>query len=265
LAGTVPPPVTQFSGKTEIIQRRRSAVPGSSAVFLVRQWNPKLAVEVGLASEIQIQLAMNLTKKMILALGLVWVGAVNAQTAATSGSSGSGLLGQRYAELGFGVHDLKFSSHHLYGAALAANVPVVPALLDANVSWEHDWMHGRFGGEGDVFAGTVTAYAPLRGVKPFLGGGLGWQTSGFGSDPHGLWGVSGGVEIAAGDFTVTPRVSYVDDFEETRISTQQWSWAVEGNYWIGGRTGLFASVGRSDVLRSPARSWDYLVGVRMKF
>jgi hypothetical protein len=187
-------------------------------------------------------------------------------SAAFAQSSGSpGLLGQRYAEVGFGIHNLNFASDHEYSAGLGANLPVVPSLLDVGLSYSHDWMHGPFRGHADIFSATPTVYRALNGVKPFAGLGLGWQTTGFGTDAHGLWGATAGVEFAAGDFTFTPRLNYVDDFEVSSASSQQWGWSVEGNYWVTRSTGLFASVGRSEAQHSPAHSWDYQVGLRVKF
>lgn len=206
---------------------------------------------------------MNPTKKMtMLAFGLLLAGVGFAQTA---NDSSPGLLGQRYAELGLARHELKFSGDHAYSLGGGVNLPAVPTLLDVSLGYSHQWMRGARRGHSDIFSAMPIAYAPLKEVKPFVGLGMGWQTAGFGYEPRGLWGAVAGIEFGSGNFTFTPRINYVDDFEVSRVSVQQWSWAVEGNCWLAPRTGIFASVGRSDVVRNPGRSWDYQIGLRVKF
>ncbi len=209
---------------------------------------------------------MKLSKKMTLALGLLVAGAIHAQTAAPSSttSTGSGLLGQRYAESGLGAHDLKFLSDDAYGLSVGANLPVVPALLDAGASYTYNWISGPTRSHSNDFVGSVTAYTALNGLKPFSGVALGWHTSGFGVDNQAMWRATVGLEVPAGDLTFTPRVTYTDDFQVTSASRQQWSWALEGNYQVNPKAGLFASFGHSEERHSPARSWDYRVGVRIK-
>ena len=209
---------------------------------------------------------MKTTKKITLALGLLLAGAGFAQTTATR--SGNGLLGQRYAEFGVGLQDLKFISDHAYSFGATANTPLAPSGLDAGIGYSHAWVDGQIDGHANTFGGYLTAYVPLHDVKPFLSAGVGWEWTRFrrfGDDDQGLWNLAAGVEIPLGAITLTPRVSYADDFEGRFSSDQQWTYEVEGNCWINAKTAVFGSVGKTDVVRSPAEAWNYRLGVRVRF
>jgi hypothetical protein len=211
---------------------------------------------------------MNLTKKITLALGLLAAGVSYAQTPA-DGRYGTGLLGQRYTELSVGLQDIKHVREHGYSVGAEANNPVIPGVLDAGASYSYSWIRGPFKGHANTIGAYATAYAPLHGVKPFVGTGLGyqWTSARFvGSDEHVLWGLTTGVEIPAGErVTVTPRISYADDFEGSRQSTQDWTFSVEGNYWFNRTSAVFASIGKSDIRRSSFDAWNYQVGLRARF
>lgn len=212
---------------------------------------------------------MNLTKKMILALGLLAAGVSYGQTQA-DGRFGQGLLGQRYTELNVGLQDIKHSADHAYSVGAEANNPVIPGVLDAGASYSYSWIRGgSFKGHANTIGAYATAYAPMNGVKPFAGAALGYQWTSVrfaGSDEQALWGLTTGVEIPAGErITVTPRLSYADDFEGSPRSSQAWTLAVEANYWFNKTSAVYGSIGRSDVRRNPFDSWNYEVGLRARF
>jgi hypothetical protein len=210
---------------------------------------------------------MNLTKKITLALGLLAAGVSYAQTQADA-HYGTGLLGQRYTEFNVGLHDIKHVRQHGYSVGAEANNPVIPGVLDAGASYSYSWMKGTYKGHANTIGAYATAYAPFRGVKPFAGVGLGyqWTNSRFSSDEQALWGLTTGVEIPAAErVTVTPRISYADDFEGTARSSQQWTYAVETNYWFSRTSAVFGSIGRTDVRRSSFDAWNYQVGLRARF
>jgi hypothetical protein len=210
---------------------------------------------------------MNLTQKTILALGLLAAGVSYAQTQADA-HYGTGLLGQRYTELNFGLTDIKHVRQHGYSVGAEANNPLIPGVLDAGASYSYSWMKGAFKGHANTIGAYATAYAPFRGVKPFAGVGLGyqWVNTRFASDELGLWGLTTGVEIPAAErVTVTPRISYADDFEGSSRSTQEWTFAVETNYWFSRTSAVFGSIGRSEVQRSSFDTWNYQVGLRARF
>jgi hypothetical protein len=214
---------------------------------------------------------MKLTKKTTLALGLLAAaGASYAQTTAdvSPNSNGLGLLGQRTTELSIGVQDIQHVSEDAYSVGARANNPLIPGVLDAGGSYRYSWTRGEFKGHANTIGGYATAYAPLNGVKPFVGTGLGYQWTNVrlaGNDERALWGLTAGVEIPAGRVTLTPRINYADDFEGSRNSSQEWTYQVEANYWFSKSSAVFASIGKSDVRRSSYDSWNYVIGLRGRF
>lgn len=209
---------------------------------------------------------MKLNQTFTLALGLLAAAVSYAQTPA-DGRFGEGLLGTRFTELSLGLQDIRHSADHGYSVGALANNPIVAGVLDAGASYSYSWMRGPFKGHANTIGAYANAYTRHNGVKPFLGAGLGhqWTTTRFASDKQALWGLTTGVEIPAGAVTVTPRISYADDFEGSRNSSQAWTFAVEANYWFNKTSAVFGSLGKSDVRRSPFDSWNYEVGLRARF
>ena len=165
---------------------------------------------------------MKNTKYITLALGLLTAAAAShAQT--TTMTAPGGLLGQQYTEVSFGLDDVKHISNHGYSLSARANTPLIPGKLDGGGSYSYSWMGGPFRGHANTIGGYATAYAPLQGAKPFVGAALGyqWSSGRFGSgDNQALWGASAGVEIPTGVITLTPRITYADDFKGSRASSQ---------------------------------------------
>ena len=192
-------------------------------------------------------------------------GAGFAQTNAASGNPSPGLLGHRYAELGVGIHDLKFAGDNAYPLGAAANLSAIPSLLDVGLSYAYDWIGGPTRTHRNTFAAAATAYTTFNGMKPFSGLAMGWHTGGFGADDQALWGATLRVEIPVANLASTPHLNYADDFQDKRVNRQQWSRAVDASIQVDSTTSLFVSVGRSAVIRSPDRSWDDQAGVRVRF
>ena len=209
---------------------------------------------------------MNLTKNIIVALGLLTAGVCAAQT---TPPGGDGLLGHRYTELSLGLQDIEESSDHGYAVGARANNPLIPGVLDAGASYSYSWIRGRFRGHANTVGGYATAYAPFRGVKPFAGAGLGYQWTSFSfgnSDDYAIWGATAGVEIPAGPrVTITPRINYADDFDNGRNGGRTWTFQAEANYWFSATSAVYGSVGKSNVRRSPMDSWNYEIGLRARF
>lgn len=212
---------------------------------------------------------MKLTKKITFALGLLATGVSYAQSSApTTTSTGHGLLGHRYTELVFGVDDVKHISTHGYSVGASANNPIVPGKVDAGAGYTYSWIGGALKGHANTLTTYATAYAPLSGVKPFASAALGyqWTSLKFGQgDEQAIWGAAIGVEIPAGIVTLTPRLTYQDDFEGTPRSSQAWTASVEANYWFNQNSAVFGSIGHSDVRRSPVDAWSYQIGLRARF
>lgn len=213
-------------------------------------------------------LTMKLTKNITLAVSLVAAVASHAQTPATASATASGLLGQQYTELSFGLDDLKHVSTHGYSVSASANTALIPGQLDAGGTYSYSWMGGALRGHANTIGGYTTAYLPLRGVKPFASAALGyqWTSARFGlGDDQAVWAGAIGVEIPAGKVTITPRISYADDFRGSNRSTQAWTLGAEANYWYSRTSAVFAGIGFSDVRRSSLDSWNYEIGLRAKF
>jgi hypothetical protein len=207
---------------------------------------------------------MNLTKKTILALGALVAAGVSYGQNATSETTPVGVLGQSYAEAHFGTSDIKHYSKDQYDLGAAVNHPVTP-YLDLTGGYDYGWVSGT-GHFNGVSAGA-TAYKSYKGVKPFVGAGLGYQWTrwGNGKDDLFVWGLTAGVEIPVDVVTITPRIVFSDDFRRPARSSQQTSYEVEANYWVSKTLAIFASVGYSDVNHTSNDSWDYDVGARFKF
>lgn len=212
---------------------------------------------------------MKLTKNITAALAILAAGVSYAQTStAVAPTAGTGLLGHRYTELNAGLQDIKHLSNHGYSVGAGANNPVIPGVLDAGASYSYSWIRGAFRGHSNTIGAYTTAYTVLNGVKPFAGAALGyqWNSYAFGvNDDQALWGLTAGVEIPAGAVTITPRVNYTDDFENSRESTQAWTFQVEANYWFNAKNAIYGSIGKSDVRRSSFDSWNYEIGLRARF
>lgn len=232
--------------------------------FSLRGRNAAIPPQVPDSFGNQTDKTMNLTKKTILALGLLAVaGAGYAQTATTA-QNPVGLLGQSYSEVSFGVTDIKHFSKDQYSLGVGANVPVTP-YLDLGASYDYSWLRGL--GHVNTIAGGATAYTTFNGVKPFATAALGYEWQSFPGyrDDQADWGFAAGVEIPVSVITVTPRIAYADDFRGSNRSSQQWSYAVEGNYWVTKTAAVFASVGYVDVNHTNNDGWAYTVGARFKF
>ena len=207
---------------------------------------------------------MNLTKKTIIALGaLAIAGATYAQTT-TSETAPAGLLGQRYAQIEFGAADISDYSKNQYGLGVGANLPL-SANLDLSAGYGYSWIRGV--GHVNGLSSSVTAYTSFGGAKPFVGGGVGysWTRWSGGKDNQVNWGLTAGVEIPVGVVTITPRIVYSDDFEDSYASSQQLSYEVEANYWLNRSTAIFAEVGYVDFKHASDHAVTYGAGARFKF
>lgn len=188
----------------------------------------------------------------------------HAQTAPTA--TPVGVLGQRYSEVSFGAQDLKGVSRNLYTVGLNGNTPV-STNLDAGLGYGYSWIGGANKGHANTLSASATGYTAMNGVKPFATGGLGYQwLNGSGRRTnYGLWTVAVGVEIPAGAFSVTPYISYNDDMQRSRFSSQQYNYGADVNYWLSTTSAVTAGISYSDELHGSGSSWNYVAGYRWKF
>jgi hypothetical protein len=230
---------------------------------------------------------MKTTNKLTLTLaGLTLAGVLHAQSTTNAvpaprtvapPASASGLLGTPYTDLKFGLQDIKGSSSHAYSLTASANTVLAPRLIDGGASYTYSRIGGAGRGHSNLVGGYLTAYAPtpsylsdvefLRTAKPFISANVGWEWSSYpsGSDDQPLWGASAGIEIPAGVVTITPRLSYADDFEGSGKSSQAWGVSVEVNYWYSPTMAVFGSAGESGLRHSPRDARNFSIGLRSRF
>lgn len=225
--------------------------------------------------------------KTILALLTVLLGTplLFAQAIPVAPSGSDGLLGQRFAELGYSYLDFRgdlppaIADSHVDLGHLSGNVPLAPGF-DAGLNYGYareETSGGSF--RSDIYTHSLAASATLYTVtgttKPFLNVAVGhaWsristRVAGFpGSTQHEsswYWSAGIGAEIALGQFAVTPRISYTDGFESQ--SSGSWRYGVELHHWfsrtIGGYADVTYSPGESDFA---PEAWTYSVGLRYRF
>lgn len=209
---------------------------------------------------------MKLIKKTTLALALL---AAAGTSFAQTNTATQGLLGTSYAEFNYALHDVDGASDHGHGVTAKFNVPVIASVLDVGGSYTYQWIRSSVHGHSNNFAVFANAYAPLQGVKPFVGATLGysWVSVPKPFDDHDAWwNVAAGVEIPLGAITLTPKIVFSDDFNGRVGDTDNtWTYEVEGNYWFSPKAGAFASVALEDEHRDPTDVWVYKVGFRLRF
>lgn len=203
--------------------------------------------------------------KLILALGLA-ASAATSRAQMTTGANPVGTLGHSYTEASFGVQDIQHITPDFLDLSLSGNVPVAPNF-DLGGGYSYGWIRGAGRGHSNTLNTYATAYLTTRGARPFASAGLGYRWTRFAGtrNDEGFWSAAVGVEIPAGLFSITPRIAYVDDFHRRGNSSQQTTYEVEGNYWMSRQAAVFATVGQTDVHGSGFDSWNYRVGVRVKF
>lgn len=209
---------------------------------------------------------MNLIKKSILVLAaLAAVSSIHAQTGAATKPTGS--LGLRYAEASFGTQEFSNVGDNAYAAGLAVNLPV-RASLDVTFSYSHSWLNSSFDLDSDALSASATYFTTIGRAKPFFALGLGYEWDRFAGagiayrDSYGIWGGAIGVEVPVAFVTLTPRISYVDDFESG--ADYSVSYGIEASHWFTPKLAGYAGFAYNDP-KGGGDSWNYTLGVRLKF
>ncbi|HZP59353.1 MAG TPA: hypothetical protein VFB27_03435 [Opitutaceae bacterium] len=220
---------------------------------------------------------MKLNHKTLFVLAaLSAAGFAYAQEAATDAVP-TGTLGLRYGDVNVGLQDIRHLSQDAFNVGVGANIPVTNTL-DASFAAGRAWLNSTVDQAVNAISVTGTEYTSFRGVKPFAFAGIGyaWEKDSFGSlknhSEYGIWGLGVGVEVpatlvfpAATGLSVAPAISYSDDFRKSRYSAQSYEYGAEINYWMDAKTAVYADIGYQDVLRSRFDSWDYTLGVRIRY
>lgn len=187
-----------------------------------------------------------------------------------------GILGHEYSDLSFGWTDFRNSPTEGYDAAFSANVPLAPSI-DAGLGYNYYWEAKH----RDPFSRTsmndrhhaLDAYAkyyvPMRGVKPFIGGGVGyeWHRGDIQRlrtyDHEWTWTAMGGVEIPVGAFAIIPQISYDDNMHGGSIG--MWSYGAQVHHWFTEKIGGYVDATYMDPRGPGAELWRYMAGMRFRF
>lgn len=211
---------------------------------------------------------MNLTKKISLVLAVAAAATGYSQTT-TAAAASTGLLGQRYADVSLGLLDPHGTSDTGYGAGFGVNLPVA-TNLDASFNYGYSrFNNGGLKLRDHAVNAALIGYSSYGTVKPFVGLGLGYQWSktkfaGFSvKDDTASWAVGAGVEVPAGQFTLTPSVSYVDGFENN--TTGSYTYGVEASTWLSKTVAGYVDVSYVDVVGRGGESMVYTIGARLRF
>lgn len=196
----------------------------------------------------------------------------------TSGSihDNPGILGHQFADVGFGWTDFRHSDTEGYDGAFSANVPLA-AGFDAGLGYNYYWeaqhrdplTRSSMNARNHTLSTYGKFYAPMNGVKPFLGGGVGyqWEHGDIQSlrtfDHAWVWTAMGGVEIPFGTFAVTPQVAYDDTMHGGSVGT--WSYGAQVHHWFNEQIGGYVDATYLDPQRNGTELWRYGAGVRYRF
>lgn len=216
---------------------------------------------------------------------LLVAGTVLAQsTPSVPVSQNPGVLGQSYTDLKFGYEDYRHSGSDGYDLGLSGNVPVAKNL---DVGFGYDYYRENnnpgpipgtnYDAHYHQLSTNANYYLPMNGVKPFVGGGVGYQwarasvSSPFTSsrplrfsDDEWVWSATAGVEVPVGTWALTPRVSYSDTM--TSNSYGVWHYGAEAHHWFTPKVGGYADATFNDPKNnSGPESWTYTAGLRFRF
>jgi len=197
---------------------------------------------------------------------------------------GQGTIGKRYADAGLSVQSIRHTAHNISGAGLSVNLPVVKHI-DISGGYDYslqntpvyEWYSGQRVGDVHTHnhraSGNITVYDVIEnGVKPYFSVGLDrtWtDSSGFldniDAATRNGWNVSAGAEFPYKWISVTPQVSYQDDFKTSSRSFQAWSAGVEVSAWVTRKIGAYVNVSFNDVLHTANDNWVTGAGIRFRF
>jgi opacity protein-like surface antigen len=191
-----------------------------------------------------------------------------------------GTLGHAYTELNYSWLDFHRDAGpdaDGYMAGISANTPLGRGL-DLGLGYNYTRLnHHRNPFSGSDFdaryhglATAATFYAPVAGVKPFVTGGIGYQWSRGDIqslrtyDHEWVWGASGGVQVALGRLSVTPRVTFSDTMRNNSIGA--WHYGGEAHTWFNEKWGGFFDATFHEPRRGGGSDyWTYTGGLRLRF
>lgn len=191
-----------------------------------------------------------------------------------------GTLGHTYTDLNFSWVDYHRDAGidaDGYIAGFSANTPLLSGL-DVGLGYNYYRENGHrnpftdspYDARYHGLATGATWYAPTGPMKPFLSGGVGYQWSRGDIqrlrtfDHEWTWSAGGGVQMAMGAFSLTPRVAYSNFWRSGAIGS--WHYGAEAHHWFNEKVGGYLDATFHDPRRGGgAEWWRYTAGLRLRF
>jgi len=207
---------------------------------------------------------------------LTVTGSVFAQTTTSASNPapdlGSGVLGHRYADVGFAYTDVNHSPWDVWGLTGVINNPVTPNF-DVSLDYTYSWVKGWSANHDNSVDVNGIYYLNYGAFKPFAAASLGYEWTRYSgyyvgedtfvpasSDNRATFSGRVGVE-----YQVTPQVSvqaqvqYSSDFKRNN-NGESWDGDVTGRYWFTKQVAVYATVAWLEY-----GDWGYGAGVSYKF
>lgn len=212
---------------------------------------------------------MNPAKKSAIALAaLIIVSVGHAQQPAPSGTTTTGRLGQRYVGASFGVANFKDTPERGHDTSIGVNLPITPSI-DVDFGYSYQWLgNSPVDLTGNSVDAGATLYKSWRGVKPYASASLGysWSEASYAGSSiesnDGFYVVSVGFEAPVGPIVLTPAIGLYRPFESDSDTTS--FYGVDAHHWFTSKIGARAGVSYADY-GDGFSSWDYRIGLRVKF
>ena len=211
-------------------------------------------------------------------VALTVTGSMFAQNTTTASSNptpdlGSGVLGHRYADLGFQYTDVNHTPWDVWALTSVINNPVTPNI-DVSLDYTYSWLKGASANHDNAIDVNGTYYLNYGAFKPFASVSLGYEWTRYAydysdgediynvhsNDNRATWGGRVGVEYqVTPQVSVTAQVQYSSDFKRQNDSGS-WDGDVTGRYWFTKQVAVYASVAWLEY-----GDWGYGAGVSYKF
>ncbi len=221
----------------------------------------------------------------LLCGGAAQAQSITAPSPSNSVRNNPGVLGQSFTDLRFGYENVRHSDADAYDAGISGNVPVARGV-DVGFGYDYYWENNspgpiagtHYDAHYHQLATNANFYMPLQGgVKPFVGAAIGyqWARADFSSpftssrpvrfqDNNWVWGASAGVEVPAGAWAFTPRISYSDTMTNNSYGT--WHYGAEAHHWFTEKLGGYLDATFHDPQHGYGpESWTYTAGMRFRF
>lgn len=228
---------------------------------------------------------MNTIKTVISTVALLTASTLFAQSDCTyswfpKDSEGMGVIGKRYAEVGFRLQDYQQYSDNSTAFGTAANVPLTKNI-DVGMSYSYSTLdYSPKGYSPDVaidskshnIGASALLYTTIeKNIKPFIALDLGtsFNKTSFLNTNHDSnsqwWAVSAGAEFPFKWASAITGLSYNDDFKRSGFSGQSWTIKTEINTWITPKVGGYVSLAFVRPMHNYVSSWVWGVGARIRF